>query len=161
MSASRRLQVRRQPTGSSLALCSVRCRGSFTFPLSTGANRSPWRATASEDHVHGELLGLMPRSISSQVTGVETLAAAVGRRIHARERAAPCVLVVVDQHAPARPLRDPVLGRQISGYCSASVIASAFVNVHTSFCVGPRLIGTYTWMPLEPLVFAYEGISAC
>ena len=46
------------------------------------------------------------------------------------------------------------------GYRSASVIASALVNVQTSFCVGPRLIGTYTCTPFDPLVFGYEGISS-
>ena len=34
---------------------------------------------ALEYHVHGELLDEMPRSISSHVTGVDTLATVVGR----------------------------------------------------------------------------------
>ena len=52
----------------------------------------------------------MPSSISSQVTGVDT--AACGMRAHRVDRGqgpAPGVLVVVDEHAPFRPVRDPVL----------------------------------------------------
>ena len=52
-----------------------------------------------------------PRSTSAQVTGVETVARGCGpHRVDGGQRAAPGVLVVVDQHAAGRPLRDPVLG---------------------------------------------------
>ena len=53
-----------------------------------------------------------PRSISFQVTGVDTRRLGPRPdRIDRRERAAPGVLVVVDQHAAARTLGDAVLGR--------------------------------------------------
>ena len=53
-----------------------------------------------------------PAATSSHVTGVDTVAS--GRRPHgvdARQRPAPRVLVVVDEHAPLRPLGHAVLRR--------------------------------------------------
>ena len=42
----------------------------------------------------------------------------------------------------------------------ASSIASAFANRHTSFCTGPRTIGTYTCSPREPVVLTSDGIRS-
>ena len=45
-----------------------------------------------------------------------------------------------------------------AGCRDASSCASAFANVHTCFCTGPRTIGTYTCSPFEPVVFTSDGI---
>ena len=48
-----------------------------------------------------------------------------------------------------------------SGCMRSIVCANALANVQTSFCAGPRSIGTYTWMPDDPDVFAYAGMPSC
>ena len=47
----------------------------------------------------------------------------------------------------------------ISGYIDSKLWANRFANVQTSFCNGPRTIGTYTWIPRDPVVFGLPHIT--
>src|SRR6185436_9550697 len=69
--------------------CECHRRGNLIFPPSTGANKSPSFVTRRTTDSIVNTSGRNPRSISSHVTGVETLAAFVGRTEYTLARVRP------------------------------------------------------------------------
>ena len=71
---------------------------------------------------------------------------------------APTRSGVVDENGPFGRLR-PLLRVDELGF-RASICGQLLRKLHTCFWVGPRTIGTYTWIPVEPVVLAYSPCRA-